>query len=122
MDLVEVDRLHLQAPEAGLAFAEDGLALQAPADLALFVPDAGTLGEEQGLGGEILDGAAHHFLGMAKTVDRGGIDPVHSEVERRVNGRDGIGVVLRPPGELPIAAPHGPRADAQRGDVEIAIA
>ena len=63
-----------------------------------------------------------YFLGVAESVDGGGIDPIHTVVERGVDGADGFVVVLGSPGECPSAAAHCPGADADGGEVHIAVA
>ena len=57
---------------------------------------------------------------MAQTVNGGGINPVHAQFERAMNGRDGLRVVLRAPPEFPIAA-DGPRTKADGRDGHIRI-
>jgi len=59
---------------------------------------------------------------MAETVDGGGVDPVDAVVEGGVDGGDGLVVILWAPGELPAAAAHGPGADSDGSEFEVAIA
>src|SRR5271165_4158730 len=42
-----------------------------------------------------------NLLGMTQTVNGGGINPVHAQFERAMDGRDGLRVVLRGPPEFP---------------------
>jgi hypothetical protein len=51
-----------------------------------------------------------------------GIDPVDAEIERAMDGGDGVVVVLGAPAILPVAAADGPRAKADGRDFEIGIA
>ena len=44
------------------------------------------------------------------------------EIERAMDGVDGLVVVLRPPGELPVAAADGPRAKADGSEVKVRVA
>ena len=57
---------------------------------------------------------------MAQTVNGGGINPIHAQFERAMNGRDGLRVVLGAPPEFPIAA-DGPctKADGRDGQIRI---
>src|SRR5581483_5466193 len=68
-----------------------------------------------------LHRAPDNFFRVAEAVDRGGIDPVDAAIESGVNGSDRFLVILRAPGKRPARTPHGPRADAERRDAQIAI-
>src|SRR5689334_10989677 len=108
MDLVKIDRLHLQAAKAVLALAADGFALQTLLDLALLIPDALALGEYVRTIRTALYRASDNLLRVAKTIDRSGINPVDAAIESGVNGSDRFLIVLRTPGERPARAAHGP--------------
>jgi len=56
------------------------------------------------------DGLADYFLGVTEAVDGGGVNPVDALVEGGMDGADGVGVVLRAPCEVPVAAADGPSA------------
>ena len=120
MDLVKVDGFDLEAAQAGLALQTD--TAEGVGDLALLIPDHAALGEDKWLFGGGLDGAADDLLGVAKAVDGGGVDPVDAEVDGVVDGGDGVVVVLRAPGESPVAAADGPRAEADASKPEIRCA
>ena len=67
----------------------------------------------------VFSARADDFFGVAEAVDGGGIDPVDAEVEGAVNGRDGFAVILRAPGEFPVAAADRPCAKANRSEFQI---
>ena len=69
-----------------------------------------------------LQRASNHLFGVAEAVDGRGIDPVDAEVEGAMDGGDRFVVVLRSPGEFPIAAADGPGAEADRGELEVGVA
>ena len=110
MDLVEINRLDAQAPQAGLAFATHAGGAEAFADLALVVPHPAALGEDVRPVPHAVQGAGDDLLGMPEAVDRGGVDPVDAGVEGLVDRRDAVAVVLAAPAEGPTAAADGPGA------------
>ena len=57
------------------------------------------------------------LLRAAEPVPGRGVDPVDAEVERPVDRRDGLLVVLRSPAEFPSAAADRPGAEADPGDL-----
>src|ERR1700761_5243492 len=59
---------------------------------------------------------------MAQAINGRRIDPVDAEVQRLVNRRDRIVIVLRSPGKRPISAADGPRTEANRRELHIRIA
>src|SRR5450759_387713 len=58
---------------------------------------------------------------MAEAIHGGCIDPVDALIESVANGGDGFAVILRAPSKSPIATTDGPRADAERRNLKIAI-
>src|SRR6202034_1891983 len=76
----------------------------------------------EGLVGAAPQCARHHFFGMAQPIDCGRIDPVQAGVQSGVNGGNGFVVVLRSPGESPPPTAHGPCANADRREFEVARA
>src|ERR1035441_2474159 len=117
VDLVEVDRLHLEAAQALFHLAAD--LQQGAFDLALLVPHHAALGEDKGLDVGLFHRLADHLFGVAKAIDGGGVDPVDPQVDGLVNRRDGGIIVLRPPGHRPIAAAQGPRSETDRGEPHV---
>src|SRR5439155_12719572 len=65
---------------------------------------------------------ADDLLGAAEAVGSGGVDPVDAQLERPVDRRDRLLVLLRAPAELPAAAADSPRAEADAGDLETGMA
>src|SRR5437867_1181431 len=58
---------------------------------------------------------------VTQAIDRRGIDPVHAQLQRAVNGGDGVVVVLFSPGELPSCAANRPGAVADGCNEQIRI-
>src|SRR6267143_1984357 len=63
----------------------------------------------------------HDLFGVTEAINRGGVDPVHAQLERSVNRGDGIVIALLSPGELPAGAADCPRAEAHGSDKQIGI-
>src|SRR5215831_12655184 len=59
---------------------------------------------------------------MSQSINRCRVDPVHAELQRPMNRRDRIVVVLRSPAELPPRTADGPCAISNRSDLQIRIA
>jgi hypothetical protein len=89
-------------------------------DAAIFIPAHGAFGEDVWARAfPISKGAGDYFLGVAKAVDGGGIDPIDTELEGAVNGGNRIIVVLRAPAELPTASADGPCSVTHAGYVQV---
>jgi hypothetical protein len=57
---------------------------------------------------------------MTRTINGGGINPVHAQFEGAMNSRDGLRVVLPAPPEFPVAADRpGTKADGRDGQIRI---
>src|SRR6267378_3149738 len=96
MDLVKIDRVHLQAAQTVLAFAADRSGAEFLSGVPFFVPAKDALGEHIGArAAPFLQRAGYDFFGMAHAVDGGGIDPIDAKFERTMNRRDGIRILLR---------------------------
>src|SRR5207237_2012050 len=108
VDLVEVEHVYLEPPQAGLAFAPDRIRLEAVPDLALLVPDHAAFGEDVGATTHPFEGAGDHLLGVAESVDGCGVNPVDAVVQRFPDRGHRVVVVLAAPGELPARAADGP--------------
>ena len=89
---------------------------------AVGVPEPRALGEDVGLVRRGFDRAAYHLFRVAQSVDGRGVDPVDAQIERAMNGGDGVVVVLRTPGVLPVAAADGPGAEADGSEMKIGVA
>ena len=118
--LVEVDGLDAEPFEAVFTFLSDALPLEVRHLLPLVVPEQAALGGDVRLMPGHLERLAYQLLGVAKTIDRGRIDPVDPLIQPGQNRGDGVIVVLRPPPILPRPA-HGPRAKAHRRQVQVSI-
>src|SRR5215469_17829702 len=121
MDLVEVNDIGLKPSQAVFAFAPDRTCFQGCTDGAVRIPGAFAFRENVRAWRTSLECARDDFFGMAKSVESSGVDPVESAIEGSVNGRDGIGFVLRTHAALPTATADGPRANTDRSDFEIAV-
>ena len=101
MDLVQVDGVHAEPLQAGLAFVPDRVGLEAVVDLAVPVPDHAALGEDVRPVAHPFEGAGDDLFRVSEAVDGRGVDPVNSGVQSFVDDGDGVAVVLAAPGELP---------------------
>src|SRR5260370_31370305 len=91
-------------------------------DVALFVPAQTALGEN--VRPWARPGAQrqrHDFLGMAHSVNGGGVDPVYAEVERAMNRGDRRFVVLVPPPQFPARSANCPCAKASSCNRQIGV-
>src|ERR1700674_2931427 len=123
MDLVEIDHIDGEAAEAVLDFAADRIGVQYFLYVAFGIPAQAALGKDvRPRTAPVLQRAGDDFLGVSETIDGCRVDPVDSEFERAVNGGNGVVVVLRSPGELPVRATNGPGSVAYGSDVQVGIA
>jgi hypothetical protein len=118
VDLVEVDRVHTEPPEARFSLTKDRIALQVVQDAAARSSYQRRLGEHVRTLVKAGKGAPHHLLGMPETVGGRGVDPVHPEFERPVDRLDRLLVLLWSPAELPATASDRPRAEPDTGDIQ----
>ena len=81
------------------------------------IPDQAAFGEHEGPVGVAvgLQRAGHHLLGMPESVHRGGVDPVHSGLDRVADRRHRRVVVLLTPAVRPAATADRPGAEADPG-------
>ena len=109
VDVVEIDHLDLEPPQAGLACLDDVLGTAIGRRRATRRTDIAELGGEHDLIAPSLDGPADELLVHAVPVDVGGVDQVDPALERAVQARDhGIGARLAVDG----------RAEADGGHLE----
>src|SRR5258708_22239860 len=88
MDLVKIDRVHLQATQAVLAFAADGSSAEFLSDVPFFVPAKNALGKNvRPRATPIFYRAGYDFFRMAHAVDGGVVDPIDAKFSRPINGR-----------------------------------
>ena len=87
------------------------------------MPAHGALGEDQRpCAAPLFQRPGDDLFRVAQPIDGGRVDPVDAQFERAMNGGDGLVVVLRSPGELPVPAADGPRAKPDRRQLQIRIA
>src|SRR5207244_1105198 len=122
VDLVEVDRIDSQPGEAGLDLAPDGIARQAVGDPAAASVQERRLREHVGAVPAAGQGPADNLLRVPEPVDGRRVDPVGPEVERPLDRRQGLIVVLLAPGELVTGTADRPRAEAEARDLETGVA
>src|SRR5437588_136266 len=108
MNLIEIDDVDLETPEARFALTPDRIPLQTLADLAFVIPDARALREDIGPVRASFDRARHDFLRMSKPINGSSVNPIDAAIESRVNRVDGLVIILRAPGESPSASAHRP--------------
>jgi hypothetical protein len=59
---------------------------------------------------------------VAQTIERGGVDPIHSMVQSSMNGRNRVAVILRTHASFPTTPADRPSANSDWSDMKIAIA
>ena len=118
MDLVEVDGVDPEAFEAALHLAKQRVspkALDRGSPRPLGLP---ALREHVWARFEAGHGAPHDLFRVPEAVLRRRVDPVHPELERVVDRRDRVLVVLRSPAPVVATAPDRPGSEADAGDLE----
>src|SRR5437016_3347649 len=123
MDLIEVDHIDIEPAQTLLALVTNGIRVQRAMDISLFVPPQTALGEN--VRPRARPGPQrkrHDFLGMAHSINRGGVDPVNTELERAMNRPDRLRVILLAPAKLPTRSADGPGAKADRRDEQVGVA
>src|SRR5262249_24817815 len=68
-----------------------------------------------------LEGPRDDLFRVAQPVDGRRVNPVNAGVQRLVDGRDGVNVVLGTPGEFPAPAADGPSPEADRGNEQVRV-
>jgi hypothetical protein len=110
--IVEVDVIDAEALQRRVARAAHVVGVPVHHAEAAFGPAlVPELGREDHLVAPARDGLADEELVGAEAVDVGGVEEVDAELERAVDGGDGLGVVNRPVGPA-----HAHAAEPQRGD------
>src|ERR1700730_14624431 len=123
MDLIEIDYIYGQAPEAVFDLALDRISFQDFSYVALGIPPQATLGEDvRSWARPAFESTSDHFFRVSKAVDSGCIDPVDAKFERAMNRANGVIIVLRSPSELPARTSDAPCAVAYGSDAQIGIA
>jgi len=122
VDLVEIDRIHPQSPQARFQLAAHGGSLQAVPDLALVVPHQAAFGKNVGTVCTSRDRFADDLFRVPQSVHGRGIDPVDAGIERHVDRRNRFLVLLPSPGEGPVAAAHRPCAHTDGSDLQVRVA
>jgi hypothetical protein len=118
VDLVDVDRFHPEPREARLELAPERVSLE-----ALHRPSIRPFGlpafrEHERALGEVCEGSADNLFGVAEAVLSSGVDPVDPELERVVDRRYRIVVVLRAPAPVVGCTSDRPGAEAYARDLE----
>jgi len=115
--VVEVDRVHAEAPQARVACLQDVLRLAVDAGGAVGLAQVAELGREHDLVAAPPERLAEQLLVVAPAVHVRGVEEVHAEVDRPVDDRDRLRVVA-----LAVRAGHGHAAEADGRDPERAVA
>src|SRR5258707_742289 len=120
--LIKTDGVDLQAAKAGFAFAANGFGSEFLPNFSLVIPDQNTLRENvRARAAPFFQGASDDFFGVAQTVHSGSVNPVDAQLQRAMNGGDGIGVVLRAPGKFPPRTTESPGAKTYGRNFEIGV-
>ena len=121
VNLIEIDSIDVQSPQAGFGFAANGGCLEVVRDLSFFIPYQTALGENIGARAEALQRTAYYGFRMSEAVGGRGVDPVDAAVQTGADRGDGLLVVLRTPGEFPLASADGPGSNSNRGNFQVAL-
>jgi len=121
VNLIEIDDVSPQPAEAVPALSAYGTCLQRCTDFSVFIPHALALGEHKRTRYSASDSQGDDLFRVTKSVERGRIDPVKTVVQSGLNSGNRIQVALWAHAPVPSAATPGPRTNADRGNVEIAI-
>jgi hypothetical protein len=102
MELKQIDSLDTQSSQGRVALAPYGIRMKRSyRDLhpILRIPLEAALGEDIGpIGrGDRLQELSDNFFGVSEPINRGGVDPVHTAIDRVAHCRDRRLIVLRPP-------------------------
>ncbi len=122
VDLVQVDDVRLEPPQAIFALPLDRVFLEYVAGITVLVPDQRTLRKHVGFLSDAFQRLGHQLLGVAQPVDGGGVDPVDAQLQRALYCSHGFFVVLGSPGGAPSAAADGPTAEADGRYVHVRLA
>jgi hypothetical protein len=115
--VVQVNVVGAEPPQRTLDRGADvGRAAVEDTGAAAGVGDHAELGRHHDLVAAAVDGAAEEFLVGERPVDLGGVQQGDAQLERSVDGADGLGVVAAGAG-VGGRHPHGAQADA--GDVQL---
>ena len=122
VNLIQIDALRLQPPQALLDFLANRWCAQAVEDISRVIPHETGLREHIGarLARHVCQRSPDHFLGMPEAIHGGRIDPVQTDVDSMPYRRDRIGIVLMPPAKPPVAA-DSPSAEADRSETECGL-
>src|ERR1700685_2680996 len=88
MDLVQVDGVDPESPQAGLTLAPDRVGFETVTDLSAFVPNHAAFGENVWPLADPFKRSRDDLLRMAQPVDGCGVDPIDSGLESLAEGRD----------------------------------
>jgi hypothetical protein len=117
--LVKINDLQLGTLERDFDFLYERRGFQRVVNRVVPMPAHGALGKDVGLARRSLNGPTDDLFGVAQTVDGCGVDPFDAEIERAVNGADGVCVILRAPGILPVASADSPSAKPDRSETDV---
>ena len=108
VDLVEVDSLNAEPLQAGLRFAADRRTLEVMRNASVFIPNETAFGEHVRPLAQIFDCPSDYCFRVAQPIDSGCVNPVQSQIKARVDGFNGVLIVLRTPGKFPFPTADRP--------------
>lgn len=110
VNLIEIDDVSPQPAEAVLALSANGTCLQRCTDFSVFIPHALALGEHKRTRYSASDSQGDDLFRVTKSVERGRIDPVKTEVRSGLNSGNRIQVALWAmlPSQPPPPMAHAP--------------
>ncbi len=122
MDLVEVDVIRAEPPQAGVDLDHDGLARKALA-VGVRAHRVVDLGRDHDLvpSGEVAQGAADDLLARAVGIGVGGVEEVDAELEGSFDERPALFFVERPGMRASLRHPVAHAAEADARDLEAGL-
>ena len=117
VDLVQVDGVEAEPGEAAFELAPEPVSRQVVERRPVGPFRLSALGEDVRPLVEARDRAPDDLFRVPEAVLGRGVDPVHPELERPMDGRDRFLVLLRAPAPLEAAAADRPGAEADTRDL-----
>src|SRR4029450_12855601 len=109
MDLIKIDPVDLEPAQTIFTFAPNGIDLQSPMHISLFVPEKTAFGEKvRPWSRPSFDRGGYNFFGVTYTVYSRGIDPVDTQFQCPMDRCNGSFVALFPPAEFPAGTADSP--------------
>src|SRR6266478_3069464 len=123
MHLIEIDHFRLQTAQAVLTFLAYRSRGMVRVHFAILIPAKSAFCKNvRPLPFPLFQGLRHNLFGVPRAINRGGVNPIHSQLKSPHDRRDRVRILLAAPRELPSATTNGPRAKSHARYLQIGIA